>query len=32
MLPFVVLGGWLVVSLTALVWVSRALGRSPANR
>jgi hypothetical protein len=31
-LPFVVMGGWLVVSLTALVVVSRALGRSPANR
>jgi hypothetical protein len=31
-LPFIVLGGWLVVSLTVLVVVSRALGRSPANR
>ena len=31
-LPFVVLGGWLVVSMTALVMVSRKLGRSPANR
>jgi hypothetical protein len=31
-LPFLVMGGWLVVSLTALVVVSRALGRSPANR
>jgi hypothetical protein len=30
LLPFVVLGVWLVVSLAALIVVSRALHRSPA--
>ena len=30
-LPYVVLGGWLVVTLAALVFFSHKLGRSPAQ-